>query len=41
MYNDELSENSYLHKFNASNELLILHEEQLKTAKASEGHAGF
>ena len=31
LYDDELLENSFLNKFNASDELLILHEEQLKT----------
>ena len=31
LYDDELLEKSYLNKFIASNELLILHEEQLKT----------
>ena len=30
LYDDELLESSFLNKFNASDELLILHEEQLK-----------
>ena len=34
LYDDELLENSFLNKFNASDELLILHEEQLKTLNA-------
>ena len=35
-----LLENSFLNKFNASDELLILHEEQLKTPNALDGKAG-
>ena len=37
LYNDELLENSFLNKFNASDELLILHEEQFKTPNALGG----
>ena len=40
LYNDELLENSFLNKFNASDELAILHEEQLKTPNALDGNAG-
>ena len=40
LYNDELLENSFLNKFNASDELVILHEEQLKTPNALDGNAG-
>ena len=40
LYDDELLENSFLNKFNASDELLILHEEQLKTPNALNGNAG-
>ena len=40
LYNDELLENSFLNKFNASGELVILHEEQLKTPNALDGNAG-
>ena len=39
LYDDELLENSFLNKFNASDELLILHEEQLKTPNALDGNA--
>ena len=34
LYDDELLQNSFLNKFNASDELLILLEEQLKTPNA-------
>ena len=34
---DDLLKNSYLNKFNASDELLILHGKQLKTPNASYG----
>ena len=37
---DGLLDNSYLNKLNASDELLIFHEEQLKTLNASDGNAG-
>ena len=37
---DDLLENSYLNKFNASDELSILHGKQLKTPNASDGNAG-
>ena len=40
LYNDELLENSFLNKFNASDELVIVHEEQLKTPNALDGNAG-
>ena len=40
LYDDELLESSFLNKFNASDELLILHEEQLKTPNALDGKAG-
>ena len=40
LYDDELLENSFLNKFNASDELLILLEEQLKTPNAIDGKAG-
>ena len=40
LYDNELLENSFLNEFNASDELLILHEEQLKTPKALDGNAG-
>ena len=40
LYNDELLENSFLNKFNASDELVTLHEEQLKTPNALDGNAG-
>ena len=40
LYNDELLENSFLNKFNASDGLVILHEEQLKTPNAIDGNAG-
>ena len=36
----ELLENTYLNKCNASDELLILHEKQLKTPNISDGNAG-
>ena len=38
--NDELLENSFLNKFNASDELVILHGEQLKTPNALDGNSG-
>ena len=41
LYNDELLENSFLNKLNASDEqLVILHEEQLKTPNVLDGDAG-
>ena len=40
LHDDELLGNSFLNKFNASDELLILHEEQLKTPNALDGNAG-
>ena len=40
LYDDELSENSFLNKFNTSDELVILHEEQLKTPDTLEENAG-
>ena len=40
LYDDELLENSILNKFNDSDELLMLHEEQLKTPSALDGNAG-
>ena len=40
LYDDELLESNLLNKFNASDELLILHEEQLKTPNALDGNAG-
>ena len=40
LYDDELLESSFLNKFNASDELLILHEEQLKTPNVLDGKAG-
>ena len=40
LYNDELLENSFLDKFNASDELVIIHKEQLKTPNALDGNAG-
>ena len=39
LYADDTLENSYLDKFNASNKLLILHQEQLKTQNTSIGNA--
>ena len=36
---DELLENSFLKKFNASDELVILYEEQLKTPNGSDRKA--
>lgn len=40
LYDNELLENSYLNNFNASIELLILQDEQLKTPKrAKRGNA--
>ena len=39
LYDDELLENSFL-KFNASDELSIIHEKQLKTPNALDGKAG-
>ena len=40
LHNDGLLENSFLNKFNAGDELLILHEEQLKTPNTLDGKAG-
>ena len=40
LYNDELLENSFLNKFNASDELVILLQEQSKTPNALDGNAG-
>ena len=40
IYDDDLVESSYLNKFNASDELLILHGKLLKTPNASDGNAG-
>ena len=40
LYDDELLESNLLNKFNARDELLILHEEQLKTPNALDGNAG-
>ena len=40
LHDNGLLENSFLNKFNASDELLILHEEQLKTPNALDGKAG-
>ena len=40
LYDDELLENRFLNKFNASDELSILHKEQLKTPHALDGKAG-
>ena len=34
LYDDKLLENNFLNKFNGSDELLIFHEEQLKTPNA-------
>ena len=39
LYDDELLENSYVNKFNPGDELLKLHDEQLKTPNASDGNA--
>ena len=39
-HDDGLLENSFLNKFNASDELLILHEEQLRTPNILDGKAG-
>ena len=40
LYDDELLENNFSSKSNASDELLILHVEQLKTPNALAGNAG-
>ena len=40
LHDNGLLQNSFLNKFNASDELLILHEELLKTPKALDGKAG-
>ena len=40
LYDDEVLGNCFFKKFNASDELLILHEEQLKTTNALDGNAG-
>ena len=40
LHDDGLLENSFLNKFNASDELLILHEEQLRTPNILDGKAG-
>ena len=40
LHDNGFLENSFLNKFNASDELLILHEEQLKTPNALDGKAG-
>ena len=40
LYNDELLENIFLNKFNASDELVILLQEQSKTPNALDGNAG-
>ena len=39
LYDNKLLENNLLIKFNASDELLIFHEEQLKTLNALDGNA--
>ena len=40
LHDDGLLQNSFLNKFHASDELLILHEELLKTPNALDGKAG-
>ena len=40
LHNNGLLETSFLNNFNASDELLILHDEQLKTPNALDGKAG-
>ena len=37
LYDDELLGNSFWNKFNVSDELLILHDEQLKTPNTLDG----